>query len=323
MDNTRRERTGLLSGTTQDRPAVAATIMVGSLFLLGFQDALVKTTSSEVSLWQFNMVRGAFNCLLLLILMRVIWGRGNPRPLKPWSVLLRSVFQITTMCFFFGGVPFLSLAAIAAGLYVYPLFVAVLSAVVLGEHVGPRRIVAIIVGFAGTLLILKPGTDAFKLVGLMPIAAAFFYALTILTTRRLCREESPVTLAMGLAIGFTLIGGSMTILFTLHTPQHLSWQWPFLFTGWHPLEFWVVGLIAVCSLFNATSNIGLAKAYQSADASWLAPFGYSYLIFATFWGYVFWQTVPDVLTVMGMTFIAGAGTFIVWRESQEHWPRIP
>ena len=72
MDNTRRERTGLLSGTTQDRPAVATTIMVGSLFLLRFQDALVKTTSSEVSLWQFNMFRSAFNCLLLLILMRVI-----------------------------------------------------------------------------------------------------------------------------------------------------------------------------------------------------------------------------------------------------------
>ena len=132
MNNTGSERTGLLSGTTQDRPAVAATIMVGSLFLLGFQDALVKTTSSEVSLWQFNLVRGAFNFLLLLTLMRVILGKGNPRPLKPWSVLLRSLLQIATMCCFFGGVPFLSLAEIAAGLYVYPLFVAVLSAVVLG-----------------------------------------------------------------------------------------------------------------------------------------------------------------------------------------------
>ena len=312
---------GLLTGTTEDRPAFAATIMVCALFLLGFQDALVKTASSEVSLWQFQMLRASFNFMILLVLTRVIWRKSDLRPKRLWAVALRSLFLIGAMCFFFGGVPFLSLPEIAAGLYVFPLFVAILSSLVLGEKVGPRRIIAILAGFTGTLLILKPGTDAFKLVGLMPIGAAFCYASTILTTRRLCRDESPVILTMGVAIGFILVGGSMTLILSFLKPGTLSVQWPYLFTGWHHLEFWVLGLIVICSTLNTISNISLAKAYQSAEASWLAPFDYSYLIFATFWGYVFWKTVPDSLTFVGMALIASAGAFVAWRDRREHRSR--
>ena len=67
-----------------------------------------------------------------------------------------------------------------------------------------------------------------------------------------------------------------------------------------------------------TSNIGLAKAYQIAEATWLVPFDYSYLIFATFWGYVFWRTVPDALTFAGMALIAFAGTYVAWRDRQTY-----
>ena len=78
---------------------------------------------------------------------------------------LRSLFLVGAMVFFFGGIPFLSLSEIAAGLYVFPLFIALLSVAVLGEKVGPRRVFAILAGFTGTLLILKPGSDAFQWVG--------------------------------------------------------------------------------------------------------------------------------------------------------------
>lgn len=310
---------GLLEGSAHDQPAMAASIMVGSLFLLGFQDALVKLVSSEVSLWQFQMLRATINLMATLALMRLIWGaQASARPKRPGVVALRSLFLICAMCLFFGGVPFLSLAEIAAGLYVYPLFVAMLSALVLGERVGPRRIVAILAGFTGTLLILKPGTEAFKLVGLMPVGAALCYAATILTTRRLCRQESPVTLAMAVAVGYILVGGLMTLVLSLRDPVAPAVHWPYLFTGWHALEPWVFGLIAVCALINMTSNIGLAKAYQSAEATWLVPFDYSYLIFASFWGYVFWRTVPDAPTFLGMALIAFAGTYVAWRDRQAH-----
>ncbi len=308
---------GFLAGATTDRPKQAATMMVCALFMLGLQDSIVKLTTPELSLWQFQMIRSAINLILLMLLTRIIWGGAPPKPKRYWPVALRSLLLVGAMISYFGGLPFLDLAEIAAGLYVFPLFVALLSAILLGERVGPRRIIAIFTGFCGTLLILKPGTDSFAPVSLMPIAAALCYAGTIITTRRLCREESPVTLAFGVAITFLIVGVSGVAVFTFVTIDRWSADWPYLFSGWHTIELWVLGLIAACSLLNLTANIGLAKAYQSAEASWLAPFDYSYLVFATFWGYVFWRTVPDGLTFLGMVMIAGAGAFVAWRESLE------
>ena len=180
-----------------DRPAMAAGLMVFALSLLAFQDSLVKLASSDVSLWQFQLLRSACNLAFMLILSRFLWGGRVPLP-KSWlAVTLRSLFLVGAMVFFFGGIPFLSLSEIAAGLYVFPLFIALLSVAVLGEKVGPRRVFAILAGFTGTLLILKPGSAAFQWVGLMPVAAGLSYAATVLTTRKLCREENPATLALG------------------------------------------------------------------------------------------------------------------------------
>ena len=308
---------GLLGGTTTDHPALAATLMVGSLFMLGLQDGFVKLASSDISLWQFQMIRAAINLVLLVLLTRIIWGAASPRPQRLWAVALRSLLLTGAMVCFFGGVPFLNLAEMAAGLYVFPLFVVVLSTLVLRERVGPRRIVAILVGFGGTLLILKPGTEAFRPVMLMPVGAALCYAATILVTRRLCRAESPLTLAHGVAVAFLVLGTLGVLVFSRGSAGRLAVDWPYLFTGWHALDLWMLGLIAACSTLNLAANIGLAKAYQSAEVSWLAPFDYSYLIFATFWGFVFWRHIPDAPTFLGMAMIAGAGAFVAWRERRE------
>ncbi len=308
---------GLLGGTTTDRPALAATLMVGSLFMLGLQDSFVKLASSDISLWQFQMIRAAINLVLLICLTRIVWGAASPRPKRLWAVALRSLLLTGAMVCFFGGVPFLNLAEMAAGLYVFPLFVVVLSTLVLRERVGPRRVAAILVGFGGTLLILKPGTEAFRPVMLMPVGAALCYAATILVTRRLCRAESPLTLAHGVAVAFLVLGTLGVLIFSGASDGRLAVDWPYLFTGWHAIDLWMLGLIAACSTLNLAANIGLAKAYQSAEVSWLAPFDYSYLIFATFWGFVFWRHVPDALTFLGMAMIAGAGAFVAWRERRE------
>ena len=96
----------------------------------------------------------------------------------------------------------------------------------------------------------------------------------------------------------------------------LAEAWPYLFTSWHDLSLAVVGIVVACSTLNLTSNIALAKAYQSAESSWLAPFDYSYLIFATFWGFVMWGDLPDGLSFLGMAMIAGAGCYVAWREAR-------
>ena len=304
-------------GELVDDPRRAAALMLGALCLLALQDGLVKLSSGEVSLWQFQMLRSGINLVLLLVLARVLWGGLPRRPVSVAAVALRSAALMGAMVFFFGAIPFLKLSEIAAGLYVFPLFVAVLSALFLGERVGPRRVLAILAGFGGTLLILKPGTDAFQWVALMPVAAGLCYGATVLITRRLCRNESPATLALGVAIAFLTLGTLGLAAAEWLAPARLAADWPYLFTGWHPLAPWVLGVIAACSCLNLTANIALARAYQSAESSWLAPFDYSYLVFATLWGALLWGDLPDALSAAGMAMIAGSGAYVAWRERRE------
>ncbi|MBI1385371.1 MAG: EamA family transporter [Rhizobiales bacterium] len=300
-----------------DRPALAAGLVMAAAFGLAFQDGLVKLISGDVSLWQFQSIRAFVNLVLLYFVGGVIWYGMPVMPRRLWAVALRSFLLVTTMVLYFGAVPFLPLATLAACLYTFPLFVAILSAVLLGERVGPRRVLAIIVGFTGTLLIIKPGTDSFTVFALLPLASAFIYAVTIIVTRQLCREESPVALGYGSAAMNLIVGVAGLAALTWFSAGELSISWPYLFTGWHHLSLPVLALVFACGLTNVVANIMLSKAYQSAESSWLAPFDYTYLIFTAFWGFVFWYTLPDLASIVGIALIGGSGTFVAWRERIE------
>lgn len=308
---------GLLAGTSEDAPVRAAVLMVGSLTLLGLQDALVKLVSSQVTLWQFQMLRGSTVLVLLLCLNLYLGARVDARPRRLWTVALRSTFLCGAMVFFFGGAPFLPLSQMAAGLYMFPLFASLLAWAVLGDKVGPRRALAILAGFAGTLLIIKPWNNQFSIYSLLPIIAAFCYACAILTTRKLCREESPLTLAFAVNIAYVLVGLVGASSMAAWSTQAMQLESPYLFSSWIDLVPMAVGLIFVTAVLNMIANLGLAKAYQSGEPSWLAPFDYSYLIFTTFWGFVIFGAVPDLSAGIGMFMIAGAGIFVAWRERQD------
>jgi drug/metabolite transporter (DMT)-like permease len=249
----------------EDHPALAASLMVGSLFLLALQDSLVKLASANVSLWQFQSMRAGFNLAMLFVLARFIWGSSSPRPKRLWTVILRSMFLMGAMICFFGAIPFLSLSQVAAGLYVFPLFVTVLSALVLGEKVGPRRVIAVLTGFGGTLLILKPGSGSFQWVSLAPVLAGLFYAATVLTTRKLCRQESPATLALGVSLAFVLVGACGIIVLNNIQPGDLALEWPYLFVGWKPLTLSVTGLILACSILNLSAMCGRLRVVKGFD----------------------------------------------------------
>jgi len=154
-------------------------------------------------------------------------------------------------------------------------------------------------------------------VALLPVCAALFYACTVLTTRKLCRPESPITLTYGVAIAFLILDAIGLLVFTNEPLPQYALSWPYIFTGWTWVDMWVYVVIAICSAINLTANIFLSKAYQSAEASWLAPFDYSYLVFATFWGFMIWRDIPDGLMLVGMFLIAGSGAFVAWRQRQE------
>ena len=304
-----------LDGTDRDSPALAGTLMLTALAMLAVQDSLVRLAGMEVSFWQFQAIRATSNFVLLCLTALIAWRSLPPWPKRPWAVVLRSVMMIMATVFFFGAIPAVTTVEMAAGLYTYPIFVTILSASVLGEPVGWRRTSAVVVGALGAMLILQPFEADFEMIKLMPIGAGLCYAVNVILVRRWCRGESAVTLASAVAISFMVIGTVGTILLTLFpTSEDARATIPYLAYGWREMGLVLLAITLICSVLNATSNVLLTKAYQSAEVSWLAPIDYSYLIFATIAGLVFFGDFPGPFQIMGMVLIAAAGIFTAWRE---------
>lgn len=340
----------IFARSDEDQPALAALLLLGGLMLLGLQDAIVKLLTAHVTLWQFQILRGGAVLVILAVSGLLFARQTNLWPIRLWAVALRSMFLALAMVFYFGGAPFLPLAIMAAGLYTFPLFSSLLAWLFLGEKVGPRRIFAIALGFGGTLLIIKPWDATFSAWAIMPIVAGFSYGCSILCTRRLCRQENPVTLAYGVNIMYVLVGVIGLVAVVPFLPALIgpapgqpvvptdmpasgwsqsAWQaavygaqWeaatPYLFGTWHALTGLAAILVLATALLNLVANLGMSRAYQSAEPSWLAPFDYSYLIFATFWGVVLFDSVPAGSAFVGMAMIAFAGSFVAWRERQDN-----
>ncbi len=165
-----------LDGTTEDRPGLAAGLMLTALAALAVQDSLARMTSVQISFWQFQAMRASCNVVLLLGFAGVFMGGLPRRPHSALAIAARCFAMVLATVFFFGGVPHVTIVEMAAGLYTYPIFVTILSATVLRERIGIRRIAAVIVGATGAVLILQPGGEDFSPIKLMPVAAGFSYA---------------------------------------------------------------------------------------------------------------------------------------------------
>ncbi|MEL6196365.1 MAG: EamA/RhaT family transporter, partial [Pseudomonadota bacterium] len=158
-------------------------------------------------------------------------------------------------------------------------------------------------------------------VALLPLGAAVCFAANVLITRRLCRQEHPATLAVGVAIAFLALSVPMVLLMPQAAPPALAEAWPYVFSGWRVLGWGVLGLIGLCALMNLSANVAMSLSYQQAESSWLAPFDYSYLVFAAVVGGVAFGDWPDAWAVLGMALIAGAGVVIALREGRAYRPR--
>lgn len=304
-----------LDGTSEDRPGLAAGLMLTALAMLAVQDGLARLAGQHISFWQFQAMRASGNIVLLTAFAWLAMG-GAPRRPRNWlAVSARCLIMVLATVFFFGGIPRVTIVEMAAGLYTYPIFVTLLSGAFLGEKIGARRIGAVLVGATGAMLILQPGGEEFSPVRMMPVGAGFCYALNVIVTRRWCRGENAITMALGIALSFVVIGTAGCLWLGLYPASPTFREtFPFLGHGWRAAAPWVVGITLACSVMNASANVMLTKAYQSAESSWLAPFDYTYLIFAAIAGIVLFATWPGPWQVVGMTLIAAAGVVTAWRE---------
>ena len=298
-----------------DRPLAALGLLLMGVFALALQDSLVKLMSGDTSFWQFQTLRSIGNLSFIVILALASGSLGLMMPRNWRPVYLRGALLTVCMFCFFAGAPYLTVPQMAAGLYTYPLFVSLLAGPVLGESVGPWRICALLVGATGAAFILSPWQDDFSAVQLLPIMAGFFYATNILTLRRACRNESPLALAFAVGVVFIVSGvAGIALLSSFPLSAEIRETMPFVAIGWPELTFLVAGFALFASVLNLTGNICLGRAYQTADASWLAPIDFSYLIFAALWSRVIFDHWPTTQALIGMALIGTAGIITAWRE---------
>lgn len=308
------------------RPAASETsnlaavgFVLSATVLMAFQDAVVKLVSGDFPLWQLFVVRSLV-AIPMLVAVTLIGPVGiRIRPVRIGWAMLRGMLIVAMYGAFYAALPLLDLGVVAAAYYTGPLFIVLFSAVLIRERLTRMQIGAVLLGFAGVLVILRPGTDAFAAAMLVPILSAVLYACSMVLTRGKCADESPVALSIALNLNFIVVGLVVTgVLAVLDLPQAWATADQFMLGPWIPMgsEEWQV--ITLLAAVNVLIHVALARAYQRGAASVVASFDYSYLIFAVGWGFVLLAEVPSGWAVAGMVMIAAAGLLVIAGEGRRH-----
>ena len=281
-------------------------IILLAVFAMALTDALIKLSSSGMTLWQVWILRSS---LVLPVLMGLTRGRVVV-PGQGWIILRSAALVAQYMCLY-AVLPLIDMALAGAAFYTAPFFIVGLSALVLGNRITVLHWLAITLGFIGLILILRPMGTGFTPLVLMPVAAALFYALAAILTRARCETVPPAVLALWLNLA-CLAGGVLLGLVRLILPTP-DWAF-FLFGPWHSMAMQDWALIVALSLLIIGVGLGLAKAYQSPRPEVIAAFDYCYMIFVVFWAFVFFGEIPDGWTAVGTLLIVAGGLGVLMAD---------
>lgn len=290
-------------------------LLVSGISVFGFSDNLTLLVSDQVGVGQFHFSRSLIAIVMVMALGRIFGLAVLPKNWTP--VLVRTVFIVTSMLLYFGVLPMMPIAEAGAGLFTSPIFVLIFSALIFGEKIGARRILAVAIGSAGVLLVLKPGGDGFTIYHVMPVMAGACYAVGSIITYRYCRDESPLAILMTFLIGIGACGGLATTGLTVF-PVAPAWvaEAPFLFSPWQDVDLAFWGWMAVIALGASIALSLMTRAYQLTQTSYAAIYEYAYVISAGFFGWAFWGIAPGAISIIGIAFIIIAGIVIVRAQQQ-------
>lgn len=287
--------------------AVAA-ITLASL-TIALHDALVKLINDELGLWQLFVLRALFAMPLLIGL--VLWRGISPKPYCLGWVALRSLLMVMMWASFYIALARMSLPVVASIAYTFPLMLALIAIWMPDEHFGGWNLVAVIVGFAGVLLMLQPGPEGqLTLWNLLPLGSALCYALAALVTRYRCEQESALIMSLGLNLAFVVTGILGTFGVTI-LGDTVSTGTSFAGNGWQPVGKEIWGTLALMGVLIVTASLLTASAFQRGRPTLIATFDYSYLPFAALWSGLFVSEWPGPVTLLGMGLVIGAGILAV------------
>ncbi|MDA9005795.1 DMT family transporter [Amylibacter sp.] len=273
------------------------------LSMAGFvlNDAVIKYASADIGMYQSIFVRGCF--AVIIIGIACIYNGAFkiiPNRLDHKLIIWRTLAEIFATITFLTALFYLPIANITALLQALPLTVTLAASWFLGEKIGWRRGVAILIGFIGVLLIIQPGTDEFNVYSILGIFCVIFVTIRDLVVRKFSAKISTLYVAFITAAAIALVGGFLT----------------FAYEGWIPMKLHEVILLFIASTLIFVGYFFAISAMRSGQVSFVSPFRYTIMIWAIILGYLIWGDIPNNLTLLGISIVIGMGIFTFWREAQ-------
>lgn len=285
---------GSIARTRHDAAGIG--YMVAGSALITLNDALAKWLSATYPVGQILCLRGAFFFVPILFF---IWRAGGMKTLRVKSVsgqLGRAALFIIASAFFVTSVGLMPLPTVIALTFTGPFFVTALAPSMLGEQVGWRRWLAVLVGFAGVLIIVRPFQDTWSWVVVLPVLGALCGALRDMATRKITGQETSESILFYGALAVVLVG-LMTIPF--------GWQWVAPFD---------LMLFALQGFAMGIAHYLMIESFRMSEAALVAPFKYTGFIWAMIYGATLWGDYPDGWTILGAIVILSSGLYILHRE---------
>lgn len=277
-----------------------AVLMSASMAGFTLNDTCMKALAGDLPLGQAVFLRGIITCILIFALGRVMGNMSFRLPKREWKLIsLRSIAEIGSTYFFLSALFHMPIANLTAILQALPLTVALAAWVFLGEPLGWRRMVAILIGFVGVLLIIRPGGDVFSVWSLYALAAIASITFRDIIVRRMAKTTSTLSVAFMGALVITLAFGAMSVT-----------------EEWAALDGRSIGLLSLASLFVFGGYIFSVMVMRVGEIGFVAPFRYTGLIWALVLGYLVFGDWPDQLTMIGASIVVAMGLFTLWRERQ-------
>ena len=270
-------------------------LMIGAVFCFASMDATAKYLMKEIGPAQTIWARYTVQAILVtvLILPKInFYGRTK----YPKLQFLRSVALMMATTLFFFAFSKLGLAEASAIFNISPVLITLGAFLFLREQIGPRRVIGILVSLLGALIIIRPGSGVFTIYAILPLGAAIFYSTYSLATRFVGTDESPWT-----SLFYSAIFGA--ICYSIYIVFH-----------WNPMSNNALLLTIIIGLFGTAGHICLIRALTLGEASLVAPFIYTNLLFTTIWGVVLFGNFPDFWTIAGALIIVAAGIYVWARD---------
>ena len=273
--------------------------MCAAVVLFAFMNAFVKLLSSTYEPVQLVWARTLAHFIFILLIFMPRSGFAVMRTARPGTQFMRSVIQVCSTACFFTALRFIPLAEAISISFLAPLIVTLLATRMLGERISVPRLIAILVGLCGVLIVIRPGSDVFHWASLLILGSAFFYANYQILTRRVASVDKSETSAFYSAVVGSVVT-SLAVPFFWRTPDSV----------------FDIALLASLGVLGGTGHYLVARALFNAPANIASPFQYFQLVAGVILGYLIFGDVPSFYTWIGSAIIVASGLYIGWSESK-------